>query len=99
MVKELDEQADPLIKEQISLIEQKIFVQPVYDSGTWCYVLHKPPSDKDIKLAESEERQDADLWRQSQQLNKDWYMQEHPSFLDALKNGISHAKGLISSKD
>lgn len=81
-----------LIKKQLELIDRKILVQIVYESGFWCYVLHRLPSEEDIKFAESGECQDGDLWKRSEQLNNDWYMQEQESFLEALTNGIQEAK-------
>lgn len=81
-----------LIKQQLELIDQKIFVQIVYESGFWCYVLHRLPRKEDIKFAESGECQDGDLWKRAEQLNNDWYMQEQKSFLEALNNGIKRAK-------
>jgi hypothetical protein len=81
-----------LIKQQLELIDQKILVQIVYESGFWCYVLHRLPSDEDIKFSESGECQDGDLWKRAEQLNNDWWEQEQESFLEALTNGIKDAK-------
>lgn len=81
-----------LIKQQLELIDQKILVQIVHESGFWCYVLHRLPSEKDIKFAESGECQDCDSWKRAEQLNNDWYLQEQESFLEALINGIEKAK-------
>lgn len=81
-----------LIRQQLELIEKGIHVQPVYENGFWCYILYRLPSVEDTKFSESVECEDSDLWRRSEQINSDWYMQEQKSFLEALANGIKQAK-------
>jgi hypothetical protein len=80
-----------LIQKQIELIEKKIFVQVVYERGFWCYILHRLPSDEDVKFAASSECQDRDLWLDANMINTEWYLQEQKSFLEALENGINEA--------
>lgn len=87
------ETKDPsdLIKKQLKLIDKEIFVQIVYESGFWCYILHKLPNKESIEFADSGECPDGDLWKSSDQLNNDWMGQEYKSFLEALANGIEEA--------
>jgi hypothetical protein len=85
-----------LIKQQIELIEQNIFVQITYENGFWCYLIFKLPTKEDIEFAESSECQDGDLWKRADLMNQSWFMQEQKSFQEALINGIKHAKNNIS---
>jgi hypothetical protein len=80
-----------LVKKQLELIEKKIFVQIVYERGFWCYILHRLPSDEDVKFAASGECQDGDLWLDADMINTEWYLQEQKSFLEALENGVNEA--------
>jgi len=86
------ELAKRLIVQQLELIEKKIFVQIIHENGDWCYALYQLPSDNDIAFAESGECQDGELWKNSELLNSEWYLQEQKSFLQALANGIEDAQ-------
>ncbi|WPZ08797.1 hypothetical protein [Roseivirga spongicola] len=81
-----------LIKDQIDLIEKSIFVQPVYETGNWCFIIHILPSQEDVSFAKNSEYENKDLWLKSEVLNTDWYLQEYESFTQALSEGIKSAR-------
>jgi hypothetical protein len=92
------ELAKRLIVQQLELIEKKILVQVIHENGYWCYALYQLPSDNDIAFAESGECQDGELWKNSDLLNSEWFLQEQKSFLEALANGIKDADNFLKLK-
>lgn len=72
----------------------RVFVEPVYERGDWCYVLKTLPTDEDI--ANSGECEDGDLWLDSDTINaSEWFLQEYKSFEEALEEGLKAGLALI----